>query len=100
MPRQFKLLSQHYIDDRLLEAGKVIGEGTDVPFLHPDGTPRPPSNEMEGLDEAAQAEVEAVLRRGFIPIESLPMTMEPVDVGPIPTEAPADTPVFPKGGKK
>ena len=100
MPRQFKLLSQHYIDDRLLEAGKVIGEGTDVPFLYPDGTPQPPSNEMEGLDDAAQAEVAAVLRRGFVPIESLPMTMEPVDVGPVPVESPPDTPVFPKGGKK
>ena len=78
MPRQFKLLSQHYIDDRLLEAGAIIGEGTEVPFLYPDGTPRPPSTEMEGIDEDSQAEIDAVKEKaiyGIAPQDGLPMTM-------------------------
>lgn len=102
MPRQFKLLSQHYIDDRLLEAGKVIGEGTDVPFLFPDGSPQLPSGEMEGLDEASQAEVEAVRARGFVPIESLPTVGDApvvvVPTAPVNESLPISAPT--KGGKK
>lgn len=80
MPRQFELLVQHYIDDKLLEAGEIIGEGTSVPFLHPDGSPRPPSTEMRGLDKASQAEVEKVQTKaggyGVNPMNALPTTME------------------------
>lgn len=81
MPRQFRLLAPHYIDDRLLETGTIIGEGTQVPFLFPDGTKQTPSPEMEGLEPPAQAEVEAVRKRGYHPIESLPATMEEADTG-------------------
>lgn len=78
MPRQFKLLAQHYIDDRLLEEGMIIGEGTEVPFTLPDGTLRPPSLDMEGLSPEAKAEVEAIHKAatwGANPIEHLPLTM-------------------------
>ena len=78
MPRQFRLLAQHYINDMLLEEGTIIGEGTQVPFTHPDGSPRPPSLDMEGLDAATKAEVEkiqAAAQWGKNPIEHLPMTM-------------------------
>lgn len=87
MPRQFRLLSTHYIDDMLLEEGTIIGEGTKVPFLHPDGSPRLPSSEMEGLDPAAQAEVDKIAARtdwGTNPVESLPVTL---DGGPNPKRA-------------
>lgn len=80
MPRQFRLLTQHFINDRLLETGTIIGEGTDVPFLFPDGTKQTPSPEMEGLEPPAQAEVDAVRAKaggyGIHPVESLPITME------------------------
>lgn len=59
MPK-YRLLAQHYIDDRLLEAGTVIGEGTDVPFLDADGKPLPPTPFMEGLDKASKAETDKV----------------------------------------
>lgn len=107
MPRQFKLLATHYIDNRLLPAGTIIGEGTDVPFLFPDGQIQHPSDQMEGLDESAQAEVDAVRARGFMPIESLPVTIDqeaPTIVIPVPAEENSDIPVTPpltpKGGKK
>lgn len=80
MPRQFKLKSQHYIDDKLLEAGEIVGEGTEVPFLHPDGTPRPPSTEMEGLNSESQKEVDAVVQKaehGINPMEGLSSVMSP-----------------------
>lgn len=48
---KLRLLSLHYIDDRLLEEGTVIGDETDVPFRFADGTPMGASSEMEGLDE-------------------------------------------------
>lgn len=59
MPK-YRLLAQHYIDDRLLEAGTVIGEGTDVPFLDADGKPLKPTPFMEGLDKASKAETDKV----------------------------------------
>lgn len=48
---KFRLLSMHYIDDRLLEEGTVIGDDTDIPFRLPDGSPMGASSEMEGLDD-------------------------------------------------
>lgn len=86
---RFKLTAQHYIDDRLLEAGEIIGEGTSVPFLMPDGTPRPPSTEMEGLDEESQAAVDAVQARSFPLFLDLnpAMGMDPTAVEVDPTNA-------------
>lgn len=54
---KYKLLMQHYIDDRLLEAGTIIGEGTEVPFLDKDGKPLQPTPYMEGLDDDSAKEV-------------------------------------------
>jgi len=74
---RFKLTAQHYINDRLLEEGVIIGEGTDVPFLDKNGDSLPPSNFMEGLDEPSQAMVDAVLRRVNNLFEDLSATLEP-----------------------
>jgi len=47
MPR-YRLLSEHYINDTLLEAGVEIGDGTMFPFSGP------PSHEMEGCDPESE----------------------------------------------
>lgn len=77
---KYRLTAPHYIEDRVLPAGTVIGEGTEFPFLLPDGTPRPPSTEMEGLDDESIAAVKAVIDK------TLPMTFQP----PVPEPAGAD----------
>lgn len=79
---RFKLLAPHYIDDRLLEAGEVIGEGTQVPFTYPDGSPRTPSPEMEGLDEESAAAVAAVISRAYPLFADLPATFTPNGADP------------------
>jgi len=62
---RFRLLAVHYIDDRLLEPGTEVGDGTSVPFRYPDGKMRLPSTEMEGVDEEGRAAVAAVQSRSF-----------------------------------
>ena len=76
MPRQFRLLAPHFINDRLLDTGTIIGEGTEVPFLFPDGSKQTPSPEMEGLEPPAQAEVEAVKKKHLDPITTIPIAPE------------------------
>jgi len=50
---KFRLDTQHYINDRLLEPGHVVGDETDVPFLNRDGSPMTPSVNMTPLDDEA-----------------------------------------------
>lgn len=50
---KFRLDERHYINDRLLEPGHVIGEGTDVPMVLPNGDPIHPSASMTPLDDEA-----------------------------------------------
>lgn len=52
---KFRLDAQHYIHDRLLEPGTIIGDGTDVPMVLPNGDPVLPSVNMTPLDEEAKA---------------------------------------------
>ena len=51
---RFKLTSQHYISDCLLEAGTEIGDGTPYAFRDADKKPLPPTAEMEPLDDEAK----------------------------------------------
>lgn len=55
----FKLLAQHYIDDRLLEEGTLVGDGQTITFKLPNGEYRTPSYQMEPLDKDA---IEAVAK--------------------------------------
>lgn len=47
---RYRLLSQHMIGGHLLEAGTEVGEGTGYPVYEP-------SNQMEGVDEAAKGRI-------------------------------------------
>lgn len=51
---RYKLTSQHYINDCLLEAGAEIGDGTPYPFRDANGKPLSPTPEMEPLDDEAK----------------------------------------------
>lgn len=50
---KFRLDIQHYIGDRLLEPGHIIGNETDVPFIDARGKPMIPSRNMTPLDDEA-----------------------------------------------
>jgi hypothetical protein len=78
---RFKLLAQHYINDRLLEEGTIIGEGTEVPFLDAKGNPLPPSDQMEGLDEESQKLVDSVREKSWN-IDNIGLTMQPAGGDP------------------
>lgn len=52
---KFRLDSQHYINDRLLEPGYVIGDETDILMVLPNGDPMKPSVNMTPLDNEAMA---------------------------------------------
>lgn len=76
---RFKLLSQHYIDDRLLEPGTEVGDGCAVPFRFPDGSRMVPSTEMEGVDEEGIAAVADVRSRSFPMFSDLQMHLASPD---------------------
>lgn len=50
---KFRLDTQHYINDRLLEPGHIIGDETDVPMVLANGDPIVPSVNMTPLDDEA-----------------------------------------------
>jgi hypothetical protein len=50
---KFRLDAQHYINDRLLEPGHIIGDETDMPMVLPNGEPIKPSVNMTPLDDEA-----------------------------------------------
>lgn len=55
---KYRLDVQHYINDRLLEPGHIIGDETDVPFVDAKGHPMVPSRGMTPLDHEARAHME------------------------------------------
>jgi hypothetical protein len=73
MPR-YRLLSPHYINDMLLEAGTEVGEGTQVPF---SGRP---SAEMEGCDPESEKLAKA-RRDNFIDVGRALSVIDKVTVG-------------------
>lgn len=77
----YKLLAQHYINDRLLEEGELVGEGTNNPL--PDGYE--PTDQMEVVSAAtpeekaaAEAKVEKVRKRvnGVMNLDQLSNTVD------------------------
>jgi hypothetical protein len=70
---RYRLLGDHYIADQLLPAGVVIGDGTSYPYVSADGEPVPPSQQMEPLNAAAEAEVKKLGERTGNPVDSLPI---------------------------
>lgn len=51
---QFRLDTQHYINDRLLEAGTIIGDDTGIAMVLPNGDQMKPSVNMTPLDDEAR----------------------------------------------
>ncbi len=51
---KFRILSPHYIDDRLLPEGTIIGDEGVVSFRDEKGKPLVPTHEMEPLDDEAK----------------------------------------------
>jgi hypothetical protein len=70
---RYKLISQHYSEeDKLLEAGTEVGDGTEHAWT------RAPTAEMEALDDDAKQRLQKEkIRSGdhIAPLEDLPMTM-------------------------
>lgn len=52
---KWKLLTQHYINDALLEEGTIVGDGCQHNFNGPDGKMYQPSLNMEPADAEAAA---------------------------------------------
>lgn len=52
---KYRLDAQHYINDRLLEPGHIVGDETDVPFRDRKGEPLIPSASMTPLDGDARS---------------------------------------------
>ena len=74
---KYRLLSQHYSEeDKLLEIGTEVGDGTEHKWT------RPPTVEMEALDDAGRAALERERTRAgekIAPIDDLPLTMGEVN---------------------
>jgi hypothetical protein len=83
MPK-YRLLSQHFSEeDKLLEIGTEVGDGTSHKWT------RPPSPEMEGLDDESKALVIEERERagpfGLEPLNGLQMVGgQPGDITPVP----------------
>ena len=67
---RYKLLEPHYLNERLLEAGVEVGDGTSIPFIGR------PSAYMEGVDDEGKKKVEDRLKTFLHPNTSLPIKME------------------------
>lgn len=76
----FKLLSQHYIDDQLLEEGTLVGDGQSVSFKFPNGKWRVPSHQMEPLDPEAIAAVAALAPLPSMDAALASLPLEPAGV--------------------
>ncbi len=73
MPR-YRLLAAHYTEeDKYLEEGTEVGEGTRHRWS------RPPTTQMEGLDEESQEAIDELKSRvgEGDPLDALPMTVGP-----------------------
>lgn len=74
---KYRLIGDHYIQDAILPAGTIIGDGTPYPFVSTDGRPVPPSAQMEPLNKAAETEVGKIRDRVMNPIDSIPIGPPP-----------------------
>lgn len=64
---KFRLDVQHYIHDRLLEPGHIVGDETDVPLINTDGSPMIPSRGMTPLDAGAKSLFEKTFPNSRVP---------------------------------
>jgi len=95
---KYRLDAQHYINDRLLEPGHVIGEGTDVPFVDRKGNPIRPSRSMTPLDAEARSHFEKAFPGTDLPeadaLKAIPLHD---NQGPVDTGGPGDWVLGPDG---
>jgi hypothetical protein len=71
---RYKLLTAHFSEeDKYLEEGTEVGEGTQHRWS------RPPTTQMEGLDDESQGEIDRLKARvgEGDPLNELPMTIGP-----------------------
>lgn len=82
----FKLQAQHYIDDRLLEEGELVGDGQAVTFKLPNGEYRTPTYQMEPLDDAAKKAIEAMppMLSMDLALAQMPLVPQGVDNATVP----------------
>lgn len=58
---KYRLLARHVLaDQRLVEAGTVVGDDTAFPWRDAAGNELPPTTQMEGLDDASRQKVQDV----------------------------------------
>lgn len=95
---RYRLDSQHYIDDKLLEEGTEIGDGTPFPWRFEDGTARPPSRSMVPLDDEAKRLFKEHFKTEG-PVERDPTKAIPVQGKPMEPSKPASLPRNPEGPK-
>lgn len=71
---KYRLLSTHFSEeDKILEAGTLVGTGTIHKWT------RPPTPEMQGIDKEGKEKVAEVKKRigeTLDPIDNLPLTMD------------------------
>lgn len=93
---RYRLDTQHYIGDRLLEPGHIIGDGTDVAFTDEHGEPMTPSAHMTPLDGEAQSAFKKKFPGARLPrqeaLDAIPIrevdgqVQQPNNQGPVETE--------------
>lgn len=107
---KFRLLATHYIDNQLLEAGTLVGEGTSFPNAHPtlsmEGVDAPSAKAIEKLRTAMNVSngsdipgfmVEEMIRPAPVPVDNVAIDSV---VMPERTLLGNDgIPVFPQGGQ-
>lgn len=89
---QFRLLAPHYIKDQYLDAGTIVGAGTQWPWEDETG-PIAPSLAMVGVDaEGVEAVNRHRVEKGRRPLPSvLPEPMHPANMPVGKSEPPAKT---------
>lgn len=88
---QFRLLTQHYVRDQLLEPGTIVGTDTPYPWEDELG-PMRPSLAMVGVDEEGINAVNAYrVEKGRRPIPSELPTLHPANMPVGKPEPPAQT---------
>lgn len=98
---KWRLLTPHYINDALLEAGTVVGDDCQYNFNRPDGEMWSPSLNMEPADKEAEAYLKDHPRKfedGKVPTDLLQTPSAPMPgqriggLGPKPSDTPVQVP--------
>jgi hypothetical protein len=94
---RYRIDAQHYIHNRLLEPGHIIGDNTDVPFREADGTPMVPSASMTPLNEEAMGLFKKKFPGAKLPPKSALDAIPLHNQGPVQTGGPGDWVIGPDG---